>query len=58
MKRSLIIGMMAEIAMKAKLLKQKLKKNPESIVDILKSIDVLERDMAICMVKFEDAIAR
>ena len=50
--------MMAEIAMKAKLLKQKLKKNPESIVDILKSIDVLERDMAICMVKFEDAIAR
>lgn len=58
MKRSVIIGMMAEIAMKSKLLKQRLKEDPEAIFDILRSIDVLERDMAICMVKFEDAIAR
>jgi hypothetical protein len=50
--------MMAEIAMKSKLLKQRLKEDPEAIFDILRSIDVLERDMAICMVKFEDAIAR
>lgn len=37
--------MMAEVLMKAKLLRQKLKKNPSLLVEILKSMDILEGEM-------------
>ncbi len=50
--RAIIIGTMAEICMKAKILREKLKKNPNSIVDILKSIENLEEEMILCVEKF------
>lgn len=36
---------MAEILMKAKLLRNKLKENPSLLVEILKSIEILEEEM-------------
>lgn len=45
--------MMAEIAMKARILKKRLKDDPNSVVDILRKIDVLEDEMLVCLVEFE-----
>ena len=58
MKTSVIIGMMSEIAMKAKILRNRLKKSPEMVVEILKDIERLEEEMLLCVVNFERQIDR
>lgn len=55
---SVIIGMMAEISMRAKILKQKLKKSPETVVEILGDIESLEEEMLVCIANFERQINR
>lgn len=50
--------MIAEIAMKARLLRARLKKDPDSVVEVAMRLDVLEHEMFLCMVEFEDLISR
>lgn len=50
--------MMAEIAMKARMLREKIRSNPGSISEVLESLKVLEADMFICLLEFEDSMAR
>lgn len=57
-KRAVIIGTMAEISMKAKLLKERLKKHPELVVEILDYIDLLEIEMLLCLSEFECLMAK
>lgn len=45
MKSAQIIGMMAEVLIKAKILKNRLKKNPSLLTEILNKIDILEQEM-------------
>jgi hypothetical protein len=52
-KSNVVLGMMAEIAMKAKLLKKRLKDDPNCVVEVLRKIDVLEEEMLVCLVEFE-----
>lgn len=53
MKSAEILGMMAEVLMKAKLLRQKLKKNPNLLVEILNSMDSLEDEMVFYFKKMK-----
>jgi hypothetical protein len=45
--------MMSEICMKAKILREKLKRDPESAPEVFKSIESLESEMILCVSKFE-----
>lgn len=58
MKRTVVIGMMAEIVMKAKILRKKLSDNPNDIVEILCKINRLEDDMLFCLEEFEKSLAK
>lgn len=49
--------MMAEVAMKARLLRARLKKDPDSLSEVLIRLDALEQEMFLCMIEFEDAMA-
>ena len=44
--------------MKAKILRNRLKKSPEMVVEILKDIERLEEEMLLCVVNFERQIDR
>lgn len=48
--------MMAEIVMKARLLRQKLRKNPAKVVEVHKSIDKLENEMVACLLKLDKCL--
>ena len=50
--------MMAEIVMKAKILRKKLSDNPNDIVEILCKINRLEDDMLFCLEEFEKSLAK
>lgn len=50
--------MIAEIAMKAKLLRAKLKNDPGSVAEVGRSLDVLEKEMFLCMVEFNEVMAK
>ena len=50
--------MMAEIAMKAKILKKRLREDPNSVVEILRLIDKLEDDMLVCLEEFDRSSAK
>lgn len=56
MEISVILGMIAEVAMKARLLRERLKKCPESVSEVSVRLDVLEQEMFLCMIEFEDAM--
>jgi hypothetical protein len=45
--------MMAEIAMKARILREKLKKNPDSVFEVLGKLEFLEEEMILCLFEFE-----
>jgi len=45
--------MMAEIAMKAKILQEKLKKSPGSVFEILGKLERLEEEMVLCLFELE-----
>jgi hypothetical protein len=51
--KSVLLGMMAEIAMKAKMLREKLKNKPESVFEILVETERLEEEMVLCLFEFE-----
>ncbi len=50
--------MIAEISMKAKLLRTKLKNDPSSVREVSRSLDVLEKEMFLCMVEFNEVMAK
>jgi hypothetical protein len=47
--------MMAEIAMKAKILRERLRKSPESVLEVLGKLERLEGDMVFCLFELERA---
>jgi len=51
-KRAIVIGIMSEICMKAKILRDKLKKNPDLVEELLESLESLEEEMVVCVNKF------
>ncbi len=54
----MVLGMMAEIAMKAKILRKKLSDDPNAVVEILSKIDRLEEEMLFCLEEFEKSLAK
>lgn len=58
MKTSVVLGMIAEIAMKAKILRQKLRSDPKMVKEVHKSLDLLEFEMFMCMLEFEKSMAK
>lgn len=57
MEVSVVLGMIAEVAMKARLLRERLKKNPDSVSEVSIRLDALEQEMFLCMIEFEDAMS-
>ena len=49
------MGMMAEIAMKAKILRERLQKSPGSVFEILGKLERLEEEMVLCLFELERA---
>ena len=49
MEKSVILGMMEEIRMKASILRQKLKERPDDISDIIAKTKILEEEMILCL---------
>lgn len=47
--------MMAEIAMKARILREKLKNRPESVFEVLGKLERLEEEMVLCLFEIERA---
>lgn len=47
--------MMAEIAMKAKILRERLRKNPGSVFEILVKLKRLEEETVLCLFELERA---
>lgn len=43
--KSVFLGVIAEISMKAKILRERLKKNPESVEQIIGQIEALEDEL-------------
>jgi len=50
-----VFGMMAEIAMKAKILRERLRKSPGSVFEILVKLERLEEEMVLCLFELERA---
>lgn len=53
MERSVFVGVLAEITMKAKILRAKLKDDPDSVCQILESIERLEDELFEAIFNFE-----
>ena len=49
MKKSVLLGMMEEIRMKASILRKRLRESPDQFEDIVKKTQVLEEEMLICL---------
>ena len=58
MKTPVVIGMMSEICMKAKMLRNKLKDDPDSVREVHFALDRLEEDMVECLAEFESSMTR
>lgn len=58
METAVLLGMIAEITMKAKMLRQKLRSNPKKVKEIHKSLDLLEFEMFVCMLEFDKLMAK
>lgn len=56
MEQSVFVGVLAEIAMKAKILKEKLKNDPGSVFDVLYSIERLEDELLLSISNFESGL--
>lgn len=52
------MGSISEISMKSKILKEKLKINPHSVKEIIKKIDLLEKEMFLNMIKFDEIMSK
>jgi hypothetical protein len=48
-KKSVLLGMMEEIRMKASILRKRLRESPDQFEDIVKKTQVLEEEMLICL---------
>lgn len=55
-KRSILLGIMSEICMKAKILHQKLRNDPNTAEEIFAVLDDLEEEMLLCVSKFESLL--
>jgi len=55
-KRSILLGIMSEICIKARILGEKLKKNPDMAHEIFELMDALEEEMLACAAKFESQL--
>jgi membrane-bound lytic murein transglycosylase MltF len=53
-----LLGMIAEVAMKARMLRAKLKKDPDSVVEVATRLEALEQEMFLCMVEFDEIVPR
>ena len=53
MEKSVFVGVLAEISMRAKILKSKLKDSPDSVQDILFAIERLEDELLEVIFNFE-----
>jgi len=54
--KSVFIGMLAEISMKAKMLKGRLREDPDSVEDVIWEIERLEGDLLDAVVEFGSEI--
>jgi hypothetical protein len=55
-KRSILLGIMSEICIKAKILHQKLKNDPDAAEEVFTILDALEEEMLLCVSKFESLL--
>jgi len=53
--KNVILGMMEEIRMKARMLREKLKENPQDLSEIISKTRVLEEEMILCLSELSDS---
>jgi len=51
--RSIFIGVLSEISMRAKILKDKLREDPNSVFEVLSSIEKLEDELLLVVSNFD-----
>ncbi len=54
MEKTVVLGMMEEIRMKASILRKKLKDNPQNLSEIIEKTKVLEEEMILCLSELVD----
>jgi hypothetical protein len=53
--KNVVLGMMEEIRMRARILRQKLRESPQDISEIIAKTKILEEEMIICLAELSES---